>query len=177
MLNLNPAVDRSFSVYTTIHKDLLRHLVFTFTWFRYGMDCAFFAAHGCVATPSNGAPERRPRDPAKQGSGSGGDARPRVWYVRRPHPATGSHLPAEGTAPPCAVAPQSVARGTLRSRDRAASGMPDCGVCDVRRPHPATGSHLPLEGTAPPCAVAPFGVVAPCPAPQKPHSTPSNRRI
>ena len=37
-------------------------------------------------------------------------------------------------------------------------------------PHPATGSHLPWEGIAPPCAVAPFRVVAPCPAPQKPHT-------
>jgi len=42
----------------------------------------------------------------------------------------------------------------------------------LRRPHPALGSHLPLEGTAPPFAVAPFRVVAPCPAPQKPHTPP-----
>src|SRR5690242_3195090 len=40
------------------------------------------------------------------------------------------------------------------------------------RLHPASGSHLPLEGTAPPFAVAPFRVVAPCPAPQKPHTPP-----
>ena len=40
------------------------------------------------------------------------------------------------------------------------------------RPHPAAGSHLPVEGTAPPFAVAPFRVVAPCPAPQKPHTPP-----
>ena len=39
------------------------------------------------------------------------------------------------------------------------------------RPHPASGSHLPAEGTAPPCAVA-FRVVAPCPAPQKPYTSP-----
>src|SRR5687768_641133 len=42
----------------------------------------------------------------------------------------------------------------------------------VMAPHPAAGSHLPSEGTAPPCAVAPFRVVAPCPAPQKPHTPP-----
>src|SRR6185312_5453543 len=40
------------------------------------------------------------------------------------------------------------------------------------RRHPAAGSHLPAEGTAPPFAVAPFRVVAPCPAPQKPHTLP-----
>src|SRR5688500_10021412 len=39
-------------------------------------------------------------------------------------------------------------------------------------PHPATGSHLASEGTAPPYPVAPFRVVAPCPAPQKPHTPP-----
>ncbi|MEO7884899.1 MAG: hypothetical protein ABIR49_09455 [Nitrosospira sp.] len=45
-------------------------------------------------------------------------------------------------------------------------------------PHPVAGSHLPAEGTAPPCAAAPLPAVAPCPAPQKPH-TPllSNCRI
>src|SRR6185437_14172550 len=40
------------------------------------------------------------------------------------------------------------------------------------RRHPAAGSHLPAEGTAPPFAVAPFRVVAPCPAPQKPYTSP-----
>jgi hypothetical protein len=40
-----------------------------------------------------------------------------------------------------------------------------------RRPHPASGSHLPAEGTAPPCEIA-FRVVAPCPAPQKPYTSP-----
>src|SRR6185437_8438292 len=41
-----------------------------------------------------------------------------------------------------------------------------------RRRHPAAGSHLPAEGTDPPFAVAPFRVIAPCPAPQKPHTPP-----
>ena len=37
------------------------------------------------------------------GSGSRGDATTRL-YTGRLHPATGSHLPSEDTAPPCAVA-------------------------------------------------------------------------
>ena len=53
------------------------------------------------------------------------------------------------------MAPQSVARGTLRSRDRAAAGMPRPRLWYMGRPHPATGSHLPLEETASPYAVAP----------------------
>jgi hypothetical protein len=53
--------------------------------------------------PSRCAPERSPRGPAKRGSGSGGDARPREELSGRLQPATGSHLPSEETAPPCAV--------------------------------------------------------------------------
>ena len=54
------------------------------------------------------------------------------------------------------MAPQSVARGALRSGDRAAEGMPDRASVQVGRQQPAAGSHLPLEDTAPPFAVAPF---------------------
>ena len=54
------------------------------------------------------------------------------------------------------MAPQSVARGALRSGDRAAAGMLRTRVVLLGRRHPATGSHLPLEETAPPSAVAPF---------------------
>ena len=50
------------------------------------------------------APERRPRDPAEQGSGSGGDATTALMDDGAAHPATGSHLPSEATAPPFAVA-------------------------------------------------------------------------
>jgi hypothetical protein len=57
--------------------------------------------------------------------------------------------PSEGT-------PQSAARGTLRSRDRAAAGMSRPRQEPVRRLHPAAGSHLPSEDTAPPSAVVPF---------------------
>jgi hypothetical protein len=49
-------------------------------------------------------------------------------------------------------APQSVARGALGSRDRAAAGMPRPHCWGAR--HSASGSHLPVEDTAPPCAVA-----------------------
>ena len=67
------------------------------------------------------------------------------------------------------MAPQSVARGAPRSRDRAAAGMPERVKVYMGRQEPATGSHLPLEDTAPPCAVAPF-VSSPFahPIPQKP---------
>jgi hypothetical protein len=51
-----------------------------------------------------GAPERRPRGPAEQGSGSVGDATTALMDDRAAHPATGSHLPSEATAPPFAVA-------------------------------------------------------------------------
>jgi hypothetical protein len=74
----------------------------------------------CNSLEWNGAPKRRPRDLAKRGSGSAGDA-----------------------------------------------VIAFCMGC----PHPASGSHLPAEGTASPCAVA-FRVVAPCPAPQKPYTSP-----
>ncbi|SEK31190.1 hypothetical protein SAMN05216387_101126 [Nitrosovibrio tenuis] len=47
-----------------------------------------------TAPPCGRAPERGTRGPAKRGSGSGGNARPPCWG--RLHPATGSHLPAEG---------------------------------------------------------------------------------
>jgi hypothetical protein len=105
--------------------------------------------------------------PRAAGIGQRRGCRDRVSW--RLHPAAGSHLPAEGTAPPFAVAPRSVARGTPRSGDRAAQGSRDRVSWCL---HPATGSHLPVEGTAPPFAVAPFRVVAPCPAPQKPHTPP-----
>ncbi len=58
----------------------------------------------------SGAPKRRPRGPAQRGSGSAGDVAIALHTQRgRPHPASGSHLPAEGTAPPCAVAFRVVA--------------------------------------------------------------------
>ena len=88
-----------------------------------GVNCTVFAVHGCVATPWNG------------------------------------------------MAPRNVARGAREA------GIGQCRGCRDRvshasgRPHPASGSHLPAEGTAPPCAVA-FRVVAPCPAPPKPYTSP-----
>src|SRR5574340_1649469 len=67
--------------------------------------------------------------------------------------------------------PRASPEGTPRRGDRAAAGMPGRAYGTLGCPHPATGSHLPAEDTAPPFAVA-FRVVAPCPAPQKPHTPP-----
>jgi hypothetical protein len=53
------------------------------------------------------------------------------------------------------MAPQSVARGTPRSGDRAAAGMPDRAKMLLGCQQPAAGSHLPLEETASPCAASP----------------------
>src|SRR5690348_5816821 len=50
-------------------------------------------------------PGALPEGPAKRDEGSGGDARPPRYNEGPPHPATGSHLPSEETAPPSAVAP------------------------------------------------------------------------
>jgi hypothetical protein len=43
----------------------------------------------CNSLQWNSAPERCPRGPAKRGSGSGGNARPRLWYV-------GARIPLRG---------------------------------------------------------------------------------
>jgi hypothetical protein len=99
-----------------------------------------------------GRPGASHEGPRAVGIGQRRGCRDRVSWRR--HPATGSHLPAEGTAPPFAVAPRSVARGAPRSGDRAAQGMP--------RPR--------FMAPASRCGVAPFRVIAPCPAPQKPYT-------
>ncbi len=55
-------------------------------------------------------PEASPEGPRAAGIGQRRGCRDRIQYTRgRPHPASGSHLPAEGTAPPCAVAFRVVA--------------------------------------------------------------------
>ncbi|SEL47005.1 hypothetical protein SAMN05216387_1125 [Nitrosovibrio tenuis] len=54
------------------------------------------------------APKASPEGPGERGSGSVG-CRDRV--CGRLHPAAGSHLPLEGTAPPCAVAPKAPPEG------------------------------------------------------------------
>src|SRR5574337_1849300 len=98
-MNLNPAVDRLFFSLNYDARIFTAHNLTVSSIFcriRDKTDRTVFASHGCVATPCNGAPERGPRGPAKRGSGSGGDARPRLRHVGHPHPATGSHLPAEG---------------------------------------------------------------------------------
>jgi hypothetical protein len=69
------------------------------------------------------------------------------------HPAAGSHLPSEATAPPFAVATRSAGRGT-REAGSTRVGDATTALMDDRAAHPATGSHLPSEATAPPFAVA-----------------------
>jgi hypothetical protein len=127
------------------------------------------------------APQSVARGPAKRGSGSGGDARPRQGAVGVPParygiassrgrhcsspPRSRSILPrpigpgfADGL--PCQTpskgTPQSVARGTLRSGIGQRRGCQDRARNLLGRLHPAAGSHLPLEDTAPPFAVVPF---------------------
>jgi len=80
------------------YRSILRDLIFTFLMssLRGGLHIFCGTSLRCNSLRWNGAPERRSRATAKRGSGSGGDARPRLWYVGRPHPATGSHLPLEG---------------------------------------------------------------------------------
>ena len=107
------------------------------------------------ATMPRSATQWRPKT-SREGPREAGIAprwapRPRDYMLLgRLHPATGSHLPMEGTAPPSAVvlnfiathlgqgfagglfcqtpsegeAPRSVARGAPRSGDRTAAGMP-----------------------------------------------------
>jgi hypothetical protein len=50
-------------------------------------------------------PEASPEGPPEAGSGSGGDATTAAINQRCGHPAAGSHLPLEETAPPSAVVP------------------------------------------------------------------------
>jgi hypothetical protein len=133
---------------------------------------------------THGSPERSTRDPAEQGSGSGGDARPRqsiTWGANSPlrgriflwkkllHPTRSRP-----------ISPQSGWDGALRAvcfvrllakeRPRAQPEGPcEAGIgqrrgCQDRaknllgRLHPAAGSHLPLEETAPPFVVVPFAL-------------------
>ena len=71
----------------------------------------------------------------------------------RLHSASGSHLPVEDTAPPCAVATRSAGRGT-REAGSTRVGDATTALMDDRVVHSATGSHLPSEATAQPFAVA-----------------------
>jgi hypothetical protein len=103
----------------------------------------------CQGAQRGSAPERRPRGPAKRGSGSGGDARPHQNTDGAP---TARYGVASSFGRHCSRptrSPQSVARGAPRSGDRAAAGMPDRTKIPMGRLQPATGSHLPSEDTAP----------------------------
>jgi hypothetical protein len=93
-------------------------------------------------------PGAQPEGPSEAGIGQRRGCQTAKMRLGCQQPATGSHLPPEETASPCAVSsdftatqwergfasglpcqapsegtPQSAARGTLRSRDRAAAGM------------------------------------------------------
>ncbi|SHL54994.1 hypothetical protein SAMN05216428_103180 [Nitrosospira sp. Nsp11] len=57
----------------------------------------------------NGAAKCRKRGRAKRGSSSVGEYRDRVLRAQGAASCFGAKLPAEGTAPPCAVAPRVVA--------------------------------------------------------------------
>ena len=70
---------------------------------------------------------------------------------RAVHPATGSHLPSEATAPPSAVATRSAGRGT-REAGSTRVGDAATALMDDRAVHPLRGRTS--EATAPPFAVA-----------------------
>ncbi len=86
----------------------------------------------------------RPRGPAKRGSGSVGDARARSLFRGRPHTASGSHLPGEGTAPSFrGRAPKRRPRGPAK---RGSGSVGDARARSLfrGRPHTASGPHLPF---------------------------------
>ena len=106
----------------------------------------------CQAPSEGGAPQSVARGALRsRDRAAAGMPRPHCWG--RLHSASGSHLPAEDTAPPCAVATRSAGRGT-REAGSTRVGDATTALMDDRAAHPATGSHLPSEATAPPFAVA-----------------------
>src|SRR5690348_7782509 len=64
-----------------------------------------FARGLLCQAPREGAPRSVARGTREAGAGSEGDATTAAMKWWGMHPATGSHLPAEETAPPSAVAP------------------------------------------------------------------------
>src|SRR5688500_11294837 len=86
-----------------IHRDFLYHLAFT------SLESSLRGRLNSFCGPwlrcnslEWGASKRCTRGPCEAGIGQRRGCRDRVMA---PHHATGSHLPSEGTAPPCAVAP------------------------------------------------------------------------
>src|SRR6185437_4748847 len=63
-------------------------------------------------------------------------------------------------------------RGTRGPAQRGSGSAGDAATAFHGARIPLRGRTFLAEGTAPPCAVAPFRVIAPCPAPQKPHAPP-----
>src|SRR5687767_3357006 len=96
--NLNPAVDRSFFNLTlSPTRHFLHYLTFTF-WVS-SLQSGLYDF--CVTWPRCnslewGAPKRGPRAHAKGGTGQRWEGNNRFGRL---HPAPGSHLPTEGTAP------------------------------------------------------------------------------
>jgi hypothetical protein len=100
------------------------------------------------------APERSPRDPAKQGSGSGGDVKtaPRIcWGVCIP--LRGRIFLRKRLLRPSRCAPERGPRGPAKRGSGSGGDAGDRTRTLSGRKQPATGSHLPSEETAPPFAV------------------------
>ena len=75
------------------------------------------------------APKSVARGDREAGSGSGGGCGDRDYELTGAlHPATGSHLPSEGTAPPYAVATRSAGRGTREAGSGSGGGCGDRGL-------------------------------------------------
>jgi hypothetical protein len=77
------------------------------------------------------APERRMRSPAKGDRAAVGNAA--TAFHGAPHPAAGAHLPWEGIAPPCAVAPFRVVAPCPAPKNRTPHSvqLPDLELSDV----------------------------------------------
>ena len=86
-----------------INKNILCYITVTF-WVSPAWQIAqFLGRMAALQLLGMGRPGALHEGPREAGIGQRRGCRDRVSW--RPHPAAGSHLPAEGTAPPYAVAP------------------------------------------------------------------------
>ena len=111
-----------------INKDILCYLILTFRMSPLrGRLYSFWGAWQRCNSLEWGALERRTRGSAERGDRAAQGCRDRASL--RPHPAAGSHLPAEGTVPPFAVAPFRVVAPCLHPKNRTLHSvqLPDLG--------------------------------------------------
>jgi hypothetical protein len=107
ILILNPAVGRSFSSFAMmIYKALLGIDLHIYNEFATRRIAHFLRRMAALQLLGMGRPGSLPEGPREAGIGQRRGCRGRAYgALGCPPPAPGSHLPAEGTAPPCAAAP------------------------------------------------------------------------